>query len=104
MGLCLGFHRTKREKSGGQKQAKCAPPLSVLDLVRTSTNADKRTDFFERDAGCRERGVAGRDEDRRECLAQIRNSGKAGGVEILRSWKGKRRLAFHPMARQAFVF
>jgi hypothetical protein len=57
MGLCLDFHRTKREKSGGQKQAKCARQLSVLDLVRTSTNADKRTDFFERGAGCGEHGV-----------------------------------------------
>ena len=40
----LGFHRTHREKSGGQKQAKCAPPPSVLDLARTSTNPGERAD------------------------------------------------------------
>ena len=34
MELCLDFHRTKREKSGGQKQAKCAPPPSVLDFAQ----------------------------------------------------------------------
>jgi hypothetical protein len=58
MGLCLDFHRTKREKSGGQKQAKCAPPLSVLDLIRTSSNTDARTDLLKHDAGYSEAGVA----------------------------------------------
>ena len=29
----------------------------MLDLVRTSTNADRRTDFFERAADYRKRGV-----------------------------------------------
>ena len=58
---------------------------SVIDLARTSTDPDERADFFEREAGCRQARVAirtnrGRDEDRRECLAQIRNSGKADGV------------------------
>ena len=84
-GFFLGFHRSKREKSGGQKQAKSVPPPSVLDLARTSTDPDERTDFFERGAGCREHGVTiGTDwaEMRidKKCLVQIRNSGKAGGV------------------------
>jgi len=42
---------SKRGLSDGRKQL-------VIDLARTDTDPDERTDFFEHGAGCRELGIA----------------------------------------------
>ena len=58
--MVLGLSLESKAQTGweaGACLARDGRKRSVVDLARTSTNPDERADFFERGAGCRERGV-----------------------------------------------